>query len=178
MDAIARKHFLPREVVREAEWDMPLPIGFGQTNSQPSTVRLMLEWLDVHPGQKVLDVGSGSGWTTALLAYMTGKEGQVFAVERIPELVAFGRSNCERLGLKNIEFHPAGDAYGYPAAAPYDRILVSAAAGEVPESLLAQLAVGGRMVIPVQDSIVVMHKDAGGRVDHQTFHGFAFVPLV
>jgi len=157
---------------------MPLPIGFGQTNSQPSTVRLMLEWLDVHPGQKVLDVGSGSGWTTALLAYMTGKEGQVFAVERIPELVSFGRSNCERLGLKNIEFHPAGDAYGYPAAAPYDRILVSAAAKDVPSELVDQLADDGRMVIPVHDSVIIISKDKQGQLEQKAHPGFIFVPLI
>jgi protein-L-isoaspartate(D-aspartate) O-methyltransferase len=178
MDAIARKHFLPREVVREAEWDMPLPIGFGQTNSQPSTVRLMLEWLDVHPGQKVLDVGSGSGWTTALLAHLTGENGQVIAVERIPELVAFGRENCARLGISNVKFHPADKVYGYPESAPYDRILVSAAAQAIPAPLVEQLAGGGRMVVPVQGNVIVVTKDDHGNIDQQSHPGFIFVPLV
>ncbi len=87
--AAPRHNFLPPEVTDQTAVDMPLPIGFGQTNSQPSTVALMLDWLQVKPGQKVLDVGSGSGWSTALLSHLTGPKGRVTAVERVPELCRY-----------------------------------------------------------------------------------------
>ena len=86
----------------------PLPIGFGQTISQPTTVKFMLSWLDAMPGDEVLDIGSGSGWTSALLADIVGPQGIVYAVERIPELVKFGRDNCRRLGIENVFFFQAG----------------------------------------------------------------------
>src|SRR5665213_784816 len=95
---IQRRDFLPADLQEQAYIDAPIPIGFGQTNSQPSTVRMMLEWLDPQPGDKILDVGSGSGWTTALLSYLVEPNGQVYAVEKIPELVAFGRENCQSIG--------------------------------------------------------------------------------
>lgn len=174
-----RENFLPAEVKGLAAQDRPLPIGYGQTNSQPSTVRQMLTWLGAQPGEKVLDVGSGSGWTTALLARIVGPGPGVYAVEAIPELVRFGRKNCERLGIKNARFFTAGAAYGLPAPAPapYNRILVSAAAGSLPPELLEQLAPGGRMVIPVGSSILVVDKtpDGYGITEHP---GYAFVPLV
>lgn len=161
-----------------AGWDVPLPIGYGQTNSQPTTVRLMLEWLDVQPGQKVLDVGSGSGWTSALLAHLVGSDGQVVAVEKIPELVEFGRQNCRQLGLGNIEFHQAEEAPGWWTGRPYDRILVSASGPEIPKVLLDQLAAPGKMVIPVLSAIVVLEKTAAGKIEKQAYDGFSFVPLV
>lgn len=176
--AMPRGNFLPHWVAEAVELDAPLPIGFGQTNSQPSTVALMLEWLDVKPGQKILDVGSGSGWTTALLAYLTGPSGRVIAVERVPELVRFGRDNCTRLGIQNVEFNQAEDTYGWLAAAPYDRILVSAAALEIPPELIDQLALGGRLVIPLSNSILVIDKDETGTIDQQEHPGFIFVPLI
>lgn len=100
-----RENFLPEEYGGIAAIDSALPIGFGQTNSQPSTVARMLEWLEPQPGDKVLDVGCGSGWTTALLSRLVGPLGRVHAVELVPELVEFGRQNVERLGIKNASFH-------------------------------------------------------------------------
>lgn len=176
--AIPREGFLPAEQKPNASLDMPLSIGYGQTNSQPSTVRLMLEWLDARTGNKVLDVGSGSGWTTALLAKITGDEGKVTAVEKIPELVEFGKANCERLGLANVEFHRAGNLFGWPEGAPYDRILVSAAAVELPEELISQLAKGGRLVIPIVGDILVIKKSQAGEITSDMHAGFRFVPLV
>ncbi|PIZ63007.1 protein-L-isoaspartate O-methyltransferase [Candidatus Saccharibacteria bacterium CG_4_10_14_0_2_um_filter_52_9] len=176
--AVPRQNFLPEAVVDSVGLDRPLPIGFGQTNSQPTTVAMMLDWLAVEPGQTILDVGSGSGWTTALLAHLTGQAGKVIAVEIVPELVEFGRQNCQRLGIGNVSFYQAGKQYGWPPAGPYDRILVSAASQAVPPELIDQLKPGGRLVIPVQSSILVIDKDTRGNLEQYEHPGFSFVPLV
>lgn len=175
---IRRENFLPREIKSQAHNDWALPIGFNQTNSQPTTVRLMLSWLDARPGQRVLDVGSGSGWTSALLAYIVGPTGQVKAVERIPELVKFGASNCQKIGLNNVRFFQAGEELGLLEYAPYDRILVSATADSLPEDLIAQLSPGGRMVIPVHSSVLVVNKSTRGKTEVIEHPGFIFVPLL
>lgn len=176
--ACPRRQFLP-EVVRDmAELDGPLPIGYGQTNSQPSTVRQMLEWLNVKPGAKVLDVGSGSGWTTALLSYLVGERGKVIAVEIIPELVKMGRRNCRRTGVTNATFHRAGPIVGWPREAPYDAILVSASADSLSATLVDQLNAPGRLVIPVDYDVCVITKSANGTSKTQKFHDYEFVPLI
>jgi len=177
---VKREHFLPPHLLRYSEDDVPLPIGYEQTISQPTTVRLMLCWLDVEPGHKVLDVGSGSGWTTAMLAYLVGEKGRVFATERIPELKTFGENNCKAQGFDNIEFHLTEDTLGLPEYAPYDRILVSAAAQQkVPLDLLAQLAANGKMVIPELFSVVEVKKNSVDEIDYRREHyGFSFVPLI
>lgn len=176
--AIDRTEFLPDEVKEQASLDVPLPIGYGQTNSQPSTVRMMLAWLDPEPGEKILDVGSGSGWTSALLAHLVGRTGKVYAVEKEPDLVTFGAENCKQAGVHNVRFFEAANVYGLPKFAPYARILVSAAANTVPQDLLDQLKIGGRLVIPVQNSVFVI--DKAGESDYESIEhpGFAFVPLV
>lgn len=174
----SRENFLPSGVKERAGVDAPLYIGYGQTNSQPTTVRMMLQWLDVEPKQNVLDVGAGSGWTTALLANLVGPDGKVTATEIVAELVEFGRDNCKRLDLNNVEFHKAGKKYGYLKNAPYDRILVSAAASEIPEELLEQLAPNGIMVIPIANSIDVITKYKDSKISRESHYGFAFVPLI
>lgn len=176
-NSVPRENFLP-EYAKGRYIDVPLPIGFGQTNSQPTTVRMMLEWLQVEEGNTVLDVGSGSGWTTALLSNLVGPSGKVCAVELIPELVEFGRDNCQRFGVRNAKFHQAGEAFGLPKCAPYDRILVSASARELPEELLDQLKVGGKMVIPVGRDILEIEKLSEDNTEIATHHGFVFVPLI
>lgn len=175
---IARESFLPHEVKDDAHIDAPLPIGFGQTNSQPTTVRMMLQWLEVEPGNKILDVGSGSGWTTALLSYLAGPKGKVYAVEKIPELVEFGRENAQRAGIKNAKFFQAAKAFGLPKYAPYDRILVSASAEKLPNDLIKQLEIGGKMVIPVQYDVLEIEKAGTDSFETITHSGFRFVPLV
>jgi protein-L-isoaspartate(D-aspartate) O-methyltransferase len=173
-----REGFLPSDMADQSGLDSPLPIGFGQTNSQPTTVKLLLEWLEVEPGNKILDVGSGSGWTTALLSRLTGPKGKVYAVEVVPQLVDFGRANCKRLGITNAEFHKAGKQLGLPRYAPYDRILVSAAAREVPQQLTGQLVPGGKMIIPVGYDVLEIEKTKDSRLDVIPHGGFAFVPLI
>lgn len=176
--AAPREAFLPEEMKQLADEDRPLSIGFDQTNSQPSTVRRMLEWLNASPGAHVLDVGSGSGWTTALLAHLVGPSGTIDAVERIPQLVAFGRQNCDALGMTNVKFHQADGGFGWPDEAPYDNILVSAGADELPHELVDQLKDGGTLVIPIRDEIEVITKAEDGAVGMTRYPGFLFVPLV
>lgn len=175
---IERANFLPVTSRYKADVDTPISIGYGQTNSQPLTVRLMLGWLSPQLSEKILDVGSGSGWTTALLSYLIGPTGEVYAVEKIPELVVFGRQNCQRLGIHNAHFFEADKGYGLPKFAPYDRVLVSAAATDMPHNLVAQLKVGGRLVIPINASLYVIDKTSTRNYTSMEHSGFAFVPLV
>jgi protein-L-isoaspartate(D-aspartate) O-methyltransferase len=175
---IRRKDFVPDNLRGLAGVNAPLPIGFGQTISQPTTVRMMLEWLEAKSGDKVLDVGSGSGWTTALLSHLVGSRGKVWAVEKIPELVKFGRNNCAKVGISNVQFFQAGKEYGLQKHAPYDCILVSAAAEELPTELLNQLKVGGKLVIPVNNDILEITKTSLTNHEINTHPGFVFVPLV
>ena len=176
--AVNRQDFLPDDVRDRASYDIPLPIGFGQTNSQPSTVRRMLEWLDVRKGFKVLDIGSGSGWTTGLMAYLVGGSGFVYATEIVPQLVLMGQSNCERIGINNVEFYQAEKALGLKEYAPYDRILVSASASRMPTDLLEQLGTPGKLVIPVGETIYEIAKDTSGSVSEIPHRGYVFVPLL
>ncbi len=174
---IDRTNFVLPEYKNSADLDIPLPIGFGQTISQPTTVRMMLEWLDTKPGEKVLDIGSGSGWTTALLSQIVGPKGKVYAVELVPELKKFGQENCQRIGVNNAEFFIAGGKIGLEKFAPYDRILVSASADRFPKEILDQLKVGGKLIIPIENTIFEIEKDKKNlkTIWHQ---GFVFVPLI
>jgi protein-L-isoaspartate(D-aspartate) O-methyltransferase len=131
MSVIRRVDFLPEDQHAFAGQDRPISIGLGQTNSQPRTVAAMLELLDVAEGHRVLDVGAGSGWTTALLGQLVGPRGSVVGVELEPALAAWGAGNVARYGMDWVRLYPALAALGRPAQAPYDRILVSAAAQEL-----------------------------------------------
>ena len=174
-EACPRTGFLPRAERRRAAHDGPIQIGAGQTNSQPRTVAAMLRLLDVHPGQRVLDVGAGSGWTTALLAHLTGRDGEVLGVELEPSLVRFGSDNLARTGQPWASIRQARPGVlGWPAGAPYDRVLVSAEPDTLPDELVGQLADDGVMVIPVAGTMLRV-TNPGARVTHHG--GYRFVPL-
>lgn len=177
-DAVPRANFLPAAVRGQASYDGPLAIGHGQTNSQPRSVAAMLRLLDARSGNRVLDVGAGSGWTTALLAHLVGPSGLVVGVELVPELAAWGEENVRRTSgpWATVREAVAG-VLGVPGEAPYDRILVSAEPGRLPVELLAQLADPGRMVLPVA-SVMTLIVRSGGE-DRVSEHGhYRFVPLV
>ncbi|MDO8592239.1 MAG: protein-L-isoaspartate(D-aspartate) O-methyltransferase [bacterium] len=184
--AIRRRDFVLPADFEAAEIDAPLPIGYGQTISQPATVAFMLEKLRPQSGEKILDVGCGSGWTTALLAQIVGDQGRVCGVERIRELANFAENNINKYNfIKKGAVHIfCTDGYkGLPEFAPFDKILISAAAEEIPDELLKQLKVGGRMVLPVgrryeSQSIVVIDKIAENKFKTKEFPEFVFVPLV
>ena len=178
---IGRIEFVRSEFEREAEADIPLPIGFGQTISQPLTVAFMFELLNPEREQNILDIGSGSGWTTALLSYIVGSKGKVIAFEKIPELCEWGRENIEKfkfVSKKIAEPHCGDGSMGFSPNAPYDRILVSAMVQSVPQELKDQLKIGGKMVIPVYNDIWYLEKKGENYFYKEEFPGFSFVPLV
>lgn len=186
---IKRKDFLPSDLKDSAQANQALPIGHHQTISQPLVVAFMLEKLTPKPGDKILDVGSGSGWTTALLAQIVGKEaspagrqGKVIGVELVPELKEFGEKNTSKYNFidKGIATFICGDGRkGYKEEAPYDKILCSAAVqGEIPKAWKEQLKQGGRIVTPIKSSIFLLIKSSEEELERKEFPGFAFVPLI
>lgn len=175
---VPRELFLPPDQLRHARDDRPLPIGQGQTNSQPSTVATMLWLLDVHPGHRVLDVGAGSGWTTALLAWLVGPEGQVVGVELEPDLVQAGSRSLAGTGQPWASILTADPhQLGHRDGAPYDRILVSAMAVDIPAELIGQLSRDdGVLVLPVAGRMVRVSR-RGGETDIERLGHYRFVPL-
>ncbi len=173
-EVVDRIDFVPQELKAMAYEDRPLPIGSAQTISQPYTVAFMLELLQPNLNDRVLDVGSGSGWTTALLACVSE---HVDAVERIGELVTFSKQNLKKYSFKNISVHQAKQTLGLKGER-FDKILVSCSADEVPHVLLEQLSPGGIMVIPVLNSIIKVLKKSDGSLTIEEYPGFVFVPLI
>ena len=175
---VDRKYFVADSIIEHTYVDAPLSIGNNQTISQPSTVAFMLEHLAVQEGDKVLDLGSGSGWTTALLCHIVGEEGSVIGLERVNTLVEQGKKNLSQFNLHNhCRIKRAGEKLGLPEE-QFDRILVSASADEIPEELFLQLKVGGTLVIPVRNSIFKFKKISESEVTKEEFYGFRFVPLI
>lgn len=176
---IKRTDFMPDDMNGLAEFNEALPIGFGQTISQPLVVAFMLEQLQPRPGDKILDIGSGSGWTSALLGEIAGKEGKVIAIETVPELKEFGEKNASKYNRGQVQFILADGSKGYEKEMPYDKILCSAAVQEkVPKPWKDQLKIGGRIVTPVGSSIWLLIKKGDDNFEAIEYTGFAFVPLV
>ncbi len=181
---IKRADFVPDEMVREkgrdfvAEYNAPLSIGYGQTISQPLTVAFMLELLQPKKGDKVLDIGSGSGWQTAMLCQIVGSDGFVYAIERIPELKEFGQANVQRYNFENVEFIGGDGSRGLLDKAPFDKIIAAAAAEEMPQPWKKQLKIKGRLVTPVKGNICLVIKKEKDKFEEKEYPGFVFVPLI
>lgn len=174
---VPRHLFVPEQMKELAYGDEPLPIGEGQTISQPYIVAYMTEALRLRGREKVLEIGTGSGYQTAILAEIAK---EVYTVELIPELSARARGLLEKLGYRNIHFRIGDGTLGWPEHAPYDAILVSAAPASVPPALVDQLKTGGKMIIPVgtdfQELVLVTRKEGGW--EEQRLIGVRFVPLI
>jgi protein-L-isoaspartate(D-aspartate) O-methyltransferase len=178
MARIPREKFVPPEVRHQAYEDRPLPIGCEQTISQPYIIALMTEALELTGSEKVLELGTGSGYQTAILAELAT---QVISVERMPALAESARKVLKELGYKNIEIHLAEETLGWRRGAPYEAIMVTAGAPDIPEDLLNQLAIGGRMIIPtgsryLQELCKVTKRQNGNTV--QNLGGCRFVSLI
>jgi len=178
MARVPRELFVLLDNYHAAYEDMPLGIGFGQTISQPFIVALMTQALELKGDEKVLELGTGSGYQTAILA---GLAKWVVSIERIPQLAESARQVLGKLGYTNIEIHATAESLGWPDGAPYDAIIVTAGAPCVPDALLEQLTLGGRLVIPVgsrweQDLLKVTRRKKGNKVE--SLGGCRFVPLV
>jgi len=178
MKRVPREAFVPQEHYHAAYEDRPLSIGFGQTISQPFIVALMIQALELKGDEKVLELGTGSGYEAAVLAELAN---QVVTVEIIPELAESAKLVLEKLGYSNVEVHVAGKTLGWLEDAPYDAIIVSAGAPSIPQILLGQLSWGGRLVIPVgshwQQELMKISKDKeGNKVEN--LGACYFVPLI
>lgn len=179
MATLDRARFLPPGPARHAREDRALALFHGQTCSQPSTVAAMLRLLQVPPGAAVLDVGSGSGWTTALLARLVGPAGRVLGLEIDPDLAAFGAANLAAWGMPWASIEPADpQVLGRPVPGGWPRILVSAAAPTLPDQLVDQLAEDARMVVPVDRQMTLVVRERGGPPVRSTHGEYLFVPLL
>lgn len=177
---VSREHFVSREQGPSAWENRPLDIGMGQTISQPYTVAYMLNLADVQPSDRVLEVGSGSGYVLALMAYIVGQPNLITGIELDKELWRTACARLENLGLGDIHLEQGDGKHGAPHRAPFDVIVVSAQTTQVPPALIDQLSVGGRLVIPVDvgsfAAMTCIHMSDGGPVESR--HGaFQFVPL-
>ncbi|MDN7025034.1 protein-L-isoaspartate(D-aspartate) O-methyltransferase [Methanoculleus sp. FWC-SCC1] len=178
MRKVPRHLFVPPAYERSAYQDSPLPIGEGQTISQPYIVAVMTELLELNPEDTVLEVGTGSGYQAAILAELAAR---VISIERLPSVAENARENLERVGVTNVEVTVGDGTKGYPAEAPYDGIIITAATPSIPEPLIDQLAEGGRLVAPTgarefQELVRLVRRD--GAVERTSFGGVCFVPLI
>lgn len=178
---VPREDFVPGAIREEAPSNQPLPIGYGQTISQPLTVAIMIELLQPKSGESVLDIGAGSGWTAALLATIVGPKGTVVAVERIPQLCRQAEENLTKYDFPHLEL-VEGDGLAVAKERPsFDCIHVAAGAVAVPPILKERLRVGGRLVVPVGSHVhtmVMLRREDASAFSEQRLPGFAFVPLI
>jgi len=179
MRRVPRHRFVPSDYVAEAYEDYPLPIGYGQTISQPYIVAYMTEMLSLKPEHRILEIGTGSGYQTAVLAELSG---EVYSIEIIPELAIESSTRLMQLGYTNVRIREGDGSSGWLEAAPFDRIIVTAAAKDIPALLIEQLACGGRLIMPVGraglgQTLILLDKDERGSIGRKALIPVRFVPL-
>jgi protein-L-isoaspartate(D-aspartate) O-methyltransferase len=177
---IPRHEFVPESELEYAYDNEPLPIMKNQTISQPGVVTRMTEWLDVKNGQNILEIGTGSGWQSAILSYLVGS-GTIYSIERHPELAKFAQENLKKLKIDNVHVILGDGTLGYSQASPYDRIIITAACTEIPLPLLDQLSENGLIIAPVggsSQSLVLLQKTPNGMFEIKNQSKYVFVPLV
>jgi protein-L-isoaspartate(D-aspartate) O-methyltransferase len=179
MSKVPRHEFVSQQNWNEAYADHPIPIAEKQTTSQPYMIAAMVQAAEIKPGDRVLEIGAGSGYQTAVLAELAS---HVFAVERYASLTDTAQKTLERLGYRNAKIVTGDGSLGLPEAAPFDAIIVSAAAPSIPQALVDQLALGGRLLIPIgeadQQVLQLVQRNAGGGTSVRTLEGCRFVPLI
>lgn len=179
-ESVPRDKFIRTGYKGEAYGDHPLPIGHGQTISQPTTVMIMTQALELKPGDKVLEVGAGSGYQAAIIAKMIG-DGKVITTEIISELVVFAKENLKNANIKNVDVVNWDGSKGYDKEAPYDKIIVTAACPKIPRPLIKQLKEGGIIVAPVGSLVfgqkMIKGKKIDGKLEEESLGRFVFVPL-
>jgi len=177
---IPREMFVPVNIKRQAYLDNPLEIGEGQTISAPHMVAIMCEALDIKKGQKVLEIGAGSGYHAAIVSKLVGETGHVYSVERIESLAEQAKNNLESVGIKNVTVKQGDGSEGLYNNAPYDRIYVTCASPRIPEPLLDQLKDAGRLLIPIGNRICRLEliEKKGKQIQSTYLGGCAFVPLI
>jgi protein-L-isoaspartate(D-aspartate) O-methyltransferase len=171
---IDRADFVLGDYLPEAYEDYPLPISSEATISQPTTVAFMLEILDIEEGDRVLDVGSGSGWTTALIAHLVGEEGSVLGLEIDPDLVNFGKRNIEKYGFSNVAIVDTRNTTLHEEV--FNKILVSAELTKIPEEFIRSLSEEGLILAPIGSSLILFRKRGDELIEEKRVEGFAFVP--
>jgi protein-L-isoaspartate(D-aspartate) O-methyltransferase len=177
---IPRHEFVPSPLQDKAYDDIPLPIMNHQTISQPSVVSRMTEWLDVHPGHKILEIGTGSGWQTGILSFLVGS-GKVYSIERDSNLVVFAKENLSKLAITNVEVILGDGNLGLKKESPFDRIILTATCKKIPSTLLEQLSTNGLLIAPVgqfHSSLILLKKISKGISEIKNESGYAFVPLL
>ncbi len=180
MHSVPREEFVPENLRRSAYDDRALPIACGQTISQPAVVAFMTERLGLRADHRVLEIGTGSGYQAAVLAAIVR---EVFTVERIPALADAAALRLARLGIDNVRVRTGDGTEGWPEAAPFDAIMVTAATAEVPDALVAQLGDGGRLILPLggpadDQVLVLLERQPGGILHRQELWPVRFVPLI
>lgn len=182
MKTIKREFFVDKYFRESCYLDLPLSIGFGQTISAPSIVGIMLKELDVKKGMKILEIGTGSGWQTALLSKLVGKEGTVYSIERIEQLEQIAKERFQELKINNILTKVGDGSEGWKEYAPFDRIIVSASTPKIPDPLIEQLSESGKMIIPIGISywqdLIRVEKSESGEIKIEKLLPVLFVPLV
>ena len=178
---IPRHFFVPGEFIEHAYDDIPLPTYAGQTISQPYTIAFMTEQLEPKSGEKILEIGSGSGYQAALLGFCVAPKGKVITIELEKELVEFAKKNLKKVNIKNVEVIQDDGKLGYSKEAPYDKAIITAAAAKIPEKVIEQLKVGGRLVAPVNSGfaqkMMVIDKISNKEFKERNLGSFIFVPL-